>query len=71
MVDYYWYDKNWKKRGEGNNVHLIVDYDKKRYRYIINTRSEGMTYNNIQVARKGDLKLYIKSLKDEGFSRIY
>lgn len=70
MIDYYWYDKNWKQRGEGKNVHLIVDYDKKRYRYIINTRSEGMTYTNIQVARKGDLKLYIKSLKDEGFSSI-
>lgn len=70
-VDYYWYDKNWKQRGEGKNVHLIVYYDIKKYRYIINTRSEGMAYTNIQVERKGDIKAFIQSLKDAGFRRIY
>ena len=69
-VDFFWYDKNWKQRGEGNNVHLIVYYNIKRYRYIINTKAEGMITNSVQVARKVDLEKYKKNLEGEGFRRI-
>lgn len=69
-IDLYYKDNNWKQRGEGKNVHLIVDYNIKRYRYIINTKAEGMLSNNIKVARKGDLDMYKKTLEGEGFSRI-
>ena len=69
-VDFFWYDKNWKQRGEGKNVHLIVYYNIKRYRYIINTKAEGMIPNSVQVARKVDLEKYKKNLEGEGFRRI-
>ena len=69
-IDLYYNEKNWKKRGEGRNVHLIVYYNNKKFRYIINTKAEGMVTNNVEVARKGDLTKYVKTLEGEGFSRI-
>lgn len=69
-IDLYLKDKNWKQRGEGKNVHLIVYYNLKKFRYIENTKAEGMLSNSVQVARKGDLEEYKKTLEGEGFSRI-
>ena len=69
-IDLYYTDKNWKQRGYGKNVHLIVDYNLKKFRYIINTNAEGMIYNSLEVARKGDIDDYKKTLEGEGFSRI-
>ena len=69
-VDFFWFDKNWKQRGEGNNVHLIVYYNIKKFRYILNTRADGMIYNSLKVERKGDIDEYVKALEGEGFSRI-
>lgn len=69
-VDFFWFDKNWKQRGEGKNVHLIIYYNLKKFRYITNTRSDGMAYISVQVARKGDLDEYKKTLEGEGFRRI-
>lgn len=69
-IDLYYKDNNWKQRGEGYNVHLIVYYNLKKFRYITNTNAEGMIYNSVQVARKGDLETYKEMLEGEGFSRI-
>ena len=69
-IDLYCKDKNWKQRGEGKNVHLIVYYNLKKFRYIINTKAEGMISNSVQVLRKGDIEEYVKDLEAEGFSRI-
>ena len=69
-IDLYFKDKNWKQRGEGDNIHLIVYYNLKKFRYITNTKAEGMISDSLQVARKGDLEKYKKTLEGEGFSRI-
>ena len=69
-IDLYLKDKNWKQRGEGKNVHLLVYYNLKKFRYLTNTKAEGMLSNCVQVLRKGDLEEYIKDLEAEGFSRI-
>lgn len=69
-IDLYVKDNNWKQRGEGKNVHLIVYYNLKKFRYITNTKAEGMLSNSVQVARKGDIEEYVKALEAEGFSRI-
>ena len=69
-IDLYVKDKKWKQRGEGKNVHLIVYYNLKKFRYLTNTKAEGMISNNLQVSRKGDLEEYVKALEGEGFSRI-
>lgn len=69
-IDLYYNDNNWKQRGEGINVHLIVYYNLKRFRYLINTKAEGMISNSVQVLRKGDIDEYVKDLESEGFSRI-
>ena len=65
-LELYWFDKNWKQRGEGHNVHLIIDYSRKTYKYFTSyiTKYE---YNSLQVERKGDLEDYIKKLDVEGF----
>ena len=69
-IDLYYKDNNWKQRGEGKNVHLIVYYNLKRFRYLINTKAEGMISNSVQVLRRGDIDEYVKDLEFEGFSRI-
>lgn len=69
-IDLYYKENNWKQRGEGKNIHLMVYYNIKKYRYITNTKAEGMMSNNVQVARKGDIEEYVKALEGEGFSRI-
>ena len=69
-IDLYYNDNNWKQRGEGKNIHLLVYYNLKKFRYLTNTRAEGMISNSIQVSRKGDLEEYVKALEGEGFSRI-
>ena len=69
-IDLYYKENNWKQRGEGKNVHLIVYYNLKKFRYLTNTRAEGMISNSVQLLRKGDLDEYVKALEDEGFSRI-
>ena len=69
-IDLYYNENNWKQRGEGKNVHLIIYYNLKKFRYLTNTRAEGMLSNCVQVLRKGDLEEYIKDLEAEGFSRI-
>ena len=69
-IDLYFNDKKQKKRGEGHNIHLIIYYNLKKYRYITNTKAEGIIANSVEVARKGDLKEYVKALEGEGFSRI-
>ena len=69
-IDLYYKENNWKQRGEGKNVHLIVYYNLKKFRYLINTRAEGMISNSVKVLRKGDLARYVKDLEAEGFSRI-
>ena len=69
-IDLYYKDNNWKQRGDGKNIHLIVYYNLKKFRYLTNTKAEGMISNSVQVLRKGDLEGYVKDLEDEGFSRI-
>ena len=69
-IDLYYNDNKWKQRGEGKNIHLIIDYKIKKFRYITNTKAEGMTSNSVQVLRKGDLEEYLKDLEAEGFRRI-
>ena len=69
-IDLYYNEKNWKQRGYGNNIHLIVYYNLKKFRYLTNTRAEGMISNSVQVLRKGDIDGYVKDLEAEGFSRI-
>lgn len=69
-IDLYYEDKNWKQKGEGQNIHLIIYYNLKKYRYVLNTKAEGMISNSVQVLRKGDLAEYVKDLEAEGFSRI-
>ena len=69
-IDLYYKNKNWEQRGEGKNIHLLIYYNLKKFRYIENTRGEGMLSNSVQVLRKGDLAEYVKDLEAEGFSRI-
>ena len=69
-IDLYYNENNWKQRGEGKNIHLIIYYNLKKFRYLINTRDEGMISNSVQVLRKGDIEGYVKDLEAEGFSRI-
>ena len=69
-IDLYYKDNKWKQRGEGKNVHLIVYYNLKKFRYLTNTKAEGMISNSVRVLRRGDLDEYVKDLEAEGFSRI-
>ena len=69
-IDLFYKENNWKQRGEGKNVHLIVYYNLKKFRYLTNTNAEGMISNSVQVLRKGDIEGYVKDLEAEGFSRI-
>ena len=69
-IDLYYKENNWKQRGEGKNVHLIVYYNLKKFRYLTNTKAEGMISNSVQLLRKGDIEEYVKALEGEGFSRI-
>ena len=69
-IDLYYNENNWKQRGEGKNIHLIIYYNLKKFRYLTNTRAEGMISNSVQLLRKGDLEEYVKALEGEGFSRI-
>ena len=69
-IDLYYQENNWKQRGEGKNVHLIVYYNLKKFRYLTNTKAEGMISNSVQLLRKGDIEEYVKALEGEGFSRI-
>lgn len=69
-IDLYYKDTNWKQRGEGENVHLIIYYNLKKFRYITNTRAEGMISNSVRVLRKVDIEEYVKDLECEGFIRI-
>ena len=69
-IDLYYKENNWKQRGEGKNIHLIIYYNLKKFRYLTNTRAEGMISNSVQLLRKGDLDEYVKALEAEGFSRI-
>ena len=69
-IDLYYNEKNWKQRGYGNNIHLLVYYNLKKFRYLTNTKAEGMISNSVQVLRKGDIEDYVKDLESEGFSRI-
>lgn len=69
-IDLYYKENNWKQRGEGHNIHLIIYYNLKKFRYITNTKADGMISNCVQVIRKGDLEEYLKALEGEGFSRI-
>lgn len=69
-IDLYYKENNWKQRGEGKNIHLIIYYNLKKFRYLTNTKAEGMISNSVRLARKGDIDEYVKALEDEGFSRI-
>ena len=69
-IDLYYNDNNWKQRGAGKNVHLIIYYKLKKFRYLTNTKAEGMISNSVQVLRKGDIEEYVKDSEAEGFSRI-
>ena len=69
-IDLYYNDNKWKQRGEGKNVHLIIYYNLKKFRYLTNTRAEGMISNSVRVLSKGDIEEYVKDLESEGFSRI-
>ena len=66
-LELYWFDKNWKQRGEGRNAHLIIDYNRRTYRYYTSYTLNGYNYNAVQVERKGDLEDYIQELEAEGF----
>lgn len=69
-IDLYYNDTKWKQRGEGKNVHLIIYYNLKKFRYLTNTKAEGMISNSVRVLRKVELEEYVKELEAEGFSRI-
>ena len=69
-IDLYYNDNKWKQRGEGKNVHLLIYYNLKKFRYLTNTKAEGMLSNSVQVLRKVDLEEYVKDLEAEGFIRI-
>ena len=66
-LELYWFDKNWKQRGEGRNAHLIIDYNRRVYKYFTSYILNGYDYNAVQVERKGDLEDYMKELDSEGF----
>lgn len=66
-LELYWFDKNWKQRGEGRNAHLIIDYNRRTYKYFTSYILHGYDYNAVQVERKGDLEDYMKKLDQEGF----
>ena len=66
-LELYWFDKNWKQRGEGRNAHLIIDYNRRTYRYFTSYTLNGYNYNAVQVERKGDLSDYMQQLDAEGF----
>ena len=65
-LELYWFDKNLKQRGEGRNAHLIIDYNRRVYKYFT-SYILGYEYNAVQVERKGDLKDYMQKLDAEGF----
>ena len=69
-IDLYYNDNKWKQRGEGKNVHLIIYYNLKKFRYLTNTRADGMISNSVRVLSMGDIEEYVKDLEAEGFSRI-
>ena len=66
-LELYWFDKNWKQRGEGRNAQLLINYDRKEYRYFTSYILHGYDYNTVQVERKGDLFDYMEKLDQEGF----
>ena len=66
-LELYWFDKNWKQRGEGRNAHLIIDYARRTYKYFNSYILHGYDYNAVQVERKGDLEDYMEKLDQEGF----
>lgn len=65
----HYIDKNWKRSGRGyaNNVHLIIDFDNHRYRYIVNYSMPSFGANRIEVKRKSDIDDYVKYLKAYDF----
>ena len=66
-LELYWFDKNWKQRGEGRNAHLIIDYNRRTYKYFTSYTLNGYDYNAVQGERKGDLEDYMKKLDEEDF----
>ncbi len=64
----HYLDKNWQKRGYANHIHLIVDYDNKVYRKLINFNIPNFGRDNIiEIKHKSDIDDYIDHLKAFGF----
>lgn len=60
-------EQKWKSRGYANNLHLIVNYDKKTYSLKTEMIYPRNSDNEIVVCNKGCLKNYVGYLKKFGF----
>lgn len=67
----HWIDKNWERSGRGyaKNLHLIIDFDGKRYRFLENyCMPDFEEPNRLEVIRKSDLIAYARDfLEPNGF----
>ena len=68
-ISLHYMDKDWMRSGRGyaNNVHLIVDFENHRYRYLVNYSVPQFGANRIEVKRKSDIEDYVKYLKAYDF----
>lgn len=65
----HYLDKNWQKRGYANHIHLIIDFDAKVYRKLVNFGLPNFDRQNIiEVVRKSDIDDYVEHLKAFGFT---
>lgn len=70
-ISLHYLDKNWAKSGKGcaDNIHLIVDFDNKVYKYVKNCCTPSFEPGHIEVKRKSDIDDYVKYLEKYGFIR--
>lgn len=72
LIHLYWIDKSNKRKGEGSeahNEHLYVDYAKRIFQYSINYYGADNSAKNVEVARRSDLRDYMKYLESECFTK--
>ena len=62
----WWYDINWKKKGEAKHLVCAIDYAESLFR-VKETCVIPQGLNCIEVKRKSDLTDYIATLKKIGF----
>lgn len=67
----FWFDKNWKKRGDcANNYNLIVNMENKTYKVYTNAFYGYYHPEDIEVKKKSDIEDYIEYLKRNRFTEM-